>query len=166
MTRTRLFLHGRRLVMNDLHAQKSGSYIVSASKFSFLYAPSKINLVIRLTSFVHCLASSGAAFSNCFNLLASSGSRLLLCRWLNEDVRVDQCGFRSCVRWAFSSSTTVWLRNNWEILCEEAYEAGEDPHFTMVNYILMGICVNLDLPTLFLLFLTVNESKLILMVLI
>ena len=67
--------------MNDLHAQKSGSIIVSASKFSFLYAPSKINLVIRLTSFVHCLASSGAAFSNCFNLkLASSGSRLLLCR--------------------------------------------------------------------------------------
>ena len=67
--------------MNDLHAQKSGSIIVSASKFSYLYAPFKISLVIRLTSFVHCLASSGVAFSNCFNLkLASSGSRLLLCR--------------------------------------------------------------------------------------
>lgn len=159
MTRTRLFLHGRRLVMNDLHARWIEVLV------------SKINLVIRLTSIVHCLASSGAAFSNCFNLkLASSGSRLLLCRWLDEDVRLDEDVVdltKLCEMGFFfvnyfveriEIGKTICLRNHWEISCYEAYEAGRRPIFHHGKLYIDGICVNLDfIPTLFLLFLTVNE---------
>ena len=78
-------------------------HIVSASKFSFLYAPFKIYLEIRLTSFVHCLASSGAAFSNCFNLkLASPVSRFFF-----VSLTWRRCSWRfiSCVRVVY-----VWGR--------------------------------------------------------